>query len=157
MGLFDKKDPICIECGKKTNLLNRMVLKDNSCVCDKCAKIMPYEMRESATKFWTSEDWNNNKTWFTETQAHFHSIFNETDKYSEIHLDANNGLFYFGSKKLKPDNTVYDIRKISYYQFLFVPDEVKDGLLGTSAKGKSYLVFFTRSSFYYAKEKFVLL
>ena len=141
MGLFDKKDPMCIECGKKTNVLNRTVLRDNTCLCGNCAKIIPFELHDNAKKYWDSSNWGMVKDWLTNVQAEYHAKFKETHKYYEIHLDAVNGLFYFGGKKLKPENTIYNIKDTTFYCFFFVPEEVKEKLFSTVAKGKTKMAF----------------
>lgn len=149
MGLF--KEINCAECGEKTKLVMRMKLIDGNYICSKCKKAIPRFIEKYASENYTIEDYRHVKEWAPASVEKYGSTFSVTDRYVDVEIDANNGLFkidssVFGGKSAP----ILKFEDVVDFDFGFNAKEYKEGMLGGKVKGESlFCVTMREPRFYY--------
>ena len=133
MALF--KEENCAHCGKKLSLLGKHKLGDDSHICGKCYGKLPAALA-GGLKEYTSEQFAMVIDYLDESENHFAKIFNETDSYSNIHIDTEHELFYIDMMRPR----VYlKFEQIGDYDLYFEADEAKEGIFSTKVTGSVHL------------------
>lgn len=133
MGLL--KDVYCDECGKKTNLLTRVKLRDGKYLCSSCAGAIPNYAFKSLLEEYTFDMYHDFLEHIQHSNQHLRRIFTETDHYYSIHVDAKNSLFYIG-RRVDERTVFYHFSDILDFELAFDPKEYKNGLLGDRVTGR---------------------
>lgn len=144
MGLFGEAK-ICVHCGKKAGALGNMVLgHDNSCLCAKCADVIPEYMKEAAKESWSIEDYRSLLAWQERSAQELVPMFKESYSYHKLHVDEEHGLFYIEEGFLGLLNKKTPVMEMKYLYnaaFSYNPLTVKEGLLSTSVLGEVHMIF----------------
>ena len=132
MALF--KEIHCKKCGKKTNVLTRWKLLDKNYVCGECTKSIPATIINSLETM-SFEEFEDLISYIEYSQSELKSKFNETHSYQGVHLDADNKLFYTKASLLD-EYMCFELKYLKVFNLYFMPNDVKDGLLGKKVEGK---------------------
>lgn len=142
MGLF--KEINCRECGEKTSLLNRKVLKNKEYVCSKCTKNIPAMIKEWLSEY-SYEDYLELKEYIKYSESVLNRVFRATHHYQNLQLDQDNGLFYLDDEFPK----VYlQVGNIENFSLIFDPEKLKEGILTDKVKGKVSLELEMRKPYF---------
>lgn len=137
MGLF--KEIHCASCGKKTNLIQRTRLKDDQYVCSECTSNIPSFVKHGLSEHYTYADFQKLKEYIEYSGRYIGMKFHETHHYESLHLDANNGYFYFDHGFMsKP--FYLQVENVVGIDLIFEPEVYKEGIFTEKVKGDVKMV-----------------
>ena len=149
MGFF--KEIKCSVCGKKTNLLSRMKLKDGSYLCGDCVSKIPPHMRDSVRKNYDLEEYNALLDYIQYSNETLRPVFHGTHSYYSIHIDTENKLFYFGYG-IDANTVFFHFKNLEDFNLVFHAEEYKEGLLGDKVKGELLMTIKVQYPYFYYEE-----
>lgn len=144
MALF--KEIHCKHCDKKTNLLTRIKLADDSYICSVCKAGIPNYIHLSD---YTYDGFLALKAYLEESEIQLKRVFRETHSYMGIHLDAEHGLFYVGDWG---KHLYLKLENLEDFDLDFVADEYKEGIFSEKVTGKVGLNMKMQFPYFYKEE-----
>jgi len=130
MGLF--KEIYCAHCGKKTNIITRMKLKDGNYICGECSDIFPLIMYETVSEY-TLSQYQELVAYFDETYKKYGDKFKATHSYLDFDLDSVNRVFSIGYVSGK--RTIFELKYLEEFDLYYYPLEYKEGFLAEKVVG----------------------
>lgn len=131
MGLF--KEQLCACCGKKTNMLTRVKLRDGNYLCSDCTLQVPKYMAESL-KSYDLEQFRELKKYITYSDNVLKNKFRQTDHFHNIHLDREHGLFYIDEGVLTY-RLYLRIEELKSFSLEYEPETYKETTFTEKVKG----------------------
>lgn len=133
MKLF--KDVNCAVCDNKTNVLTRFKLSDGQYICGKCAATIPSYMKESVRSQYGLEEFKKFKEYCKFSKEELEPKFDMTDSYKGVNIDENHGIFCL-NMDIMGEILYLQFKNIVDFDFEFVPEVLKEGILGDKVEGK---------------------
>lgn len=132
MGLF--KEILCDHCGEKTNIVTRSKLKDGKYICSKCTSMVPHYIK---VHLWNYEykDFVKLKQYINYSEHTASRVFKETHSFLSLHLDSENGLFYF-TQGLMSTPVYFQVEDVESISLEYDPDKFKEGVFSDKVTGK---------------------
>ncbi|MBQ8794057.1 MAG: hypothetical protein IJZ63_04880 [Clostridia bacterium] len=124
----------CANCGKTGKIMFFSKLKDENRICSACKGTIPYEFDFKAKES-TLEDFKELYDFMQYTNNELEPIFDPDDDYS------------YGSFEVDPvhylcrvdGSFVFEISNIMVYNFVYQPEEFKDGVFSSKVKGDVHM------------------
>lgn len=154
MALF--KEIYCADCGAKTKMLFRTKLQDGQYLCSKCMKKVPYYMISTFDSSYTLEDYNAFKDYIDYSETNLRPVFNETHSFHDVHIDAENKIFYIGSYGISKETIFLRFANLADFDMLFQPEEFKEGIIGSKVTGDILLSVSMTQPYFQYETKMVL-
>ena len=148
MGLF--KEKFCAKCGKKVKPLFNVKLKDGNYICMDCFPNAPSYLTNRLDQY-TLEKFNDLIDYVNYSKNELSKIFTETHSYKNIHLDSEHGLFYID--ELTSENLILKLENVENFDFMFSPEEYKEGFLNDKVYGDVLLGITVNVPFFVLEKK----
>lgn len=137
MGLFDKV--FCDNCPEEAKLLRRLKLQDGKYLCSKCRNKIPEYMMGTVREHYLLEDYKELLDYIDYSNKHLRPQYHETHRYHSVGFDFVHGIFYLGYD-IKEKSVFLDVKNVTYFDLVFEPEEIKEGIIGTKVKGDVRMV-----------------
>lgn len=130
----------CSNCGAKDKIMNLKKLKDESLLCKKCMGKIPSELNDTAQN--SLSEYKNAVAYAERSANEFEPIFNNDAGFHLFEVDSKNKLFRLDTS----DNAlIFELSNISYYDFNFIGEKAKEGLLNDKVIGNVHLTLLTEN------------
>ena len=131
MGFF--KEINCANCGEETSFLTRTkIANGEEYLCSNCSSNVP-KLFSKSLKVCSLDDYKYILEYMT-GQEELKNKFNDTLTYHDFHVDTENKLFYV-QRGLFEKPIYFKLENLSFIDFEFIPEEVKEGIFGDKVKG----------------------